>query len=259
MIWIILIVIVILLILYYLNFKRLKVSSLNLITGSLGTGKSAFSLKLALFHYKRNLFYYYLNYFFAVCMSCFGLDLQVERPQLYSNIPLGVKYTPLNSNILQRKERIAYKSIVFIDEMSLIVDNYDIKDNQLNNDLKMFFKLFRHMSKGGKMFINTQSIKDNHFIVKRCINQYLYIHSKIRLPFISILKVREMIYDEDGSSINTFNEDIEEGLKIVIIPNKVFKLYDTYCYSILTDNLDYCKKTFKRLYKKIKNILTFKK
>lgn len=252
-----LILIIIIIVLYFFNFKRLKISSINMFTGQLKTGKSALSLRYALFYYKSAVRNYYIKKIMNYCMYNFGYYQDIEKPLLYSNIPLGINYVPLTKDILLRRERIAYKSIVFIDEMSLIADNYDFKDKQFNEQVKLFFKLFGHMSRGGKLFINTQNIEDNHYIVKRCINQYLYIHHKIRLPLISIFKVREMIYNEGVQNI--VNNDAEEDLKTIIISNSTFKKYDCYCYSILTDNLHYQNKYFKRLYKKIRNILTFKK
>lgn len=254
---IIIILIILFFVLYFLNFKKLKVSSINLFTGQLKTGKSALSLRYALFYYKQALRAYYIKRFFNTIFINFNLYISIEKPLLYSNIPLGVMYTPLTKDILLRKERIAYKSIVFIDEISLVADNYDFKDLNMNYQLKMFFKLFGHMSRGGKLFINTQNIEDNHYIVKRSINQYLYIHHKIRLPFISIFKVREMIYNEGVN--NVVNTDAEEDLKTIIVFNSIFKKYDCYCYSILTDNLPYSKQVFKKLWKKTKEILTFKK
>lgn len=243
-----------------INFKKLKVSSINMFTGQLKTGKSALSLRYALYYYKQALINYHISNFFNTIFNFLNrTSYFIEKPLLYSNIPLGVPYVPLTLDVLYREKRIAYKSIVFIDEISLLADNYDYKDEYLNERLKMFFKLFGHMSKGGKLFINTQNISDNHYIVKRSLNQYLYIHHKIRLPFYSILKVRELYYNDDNNSINAFNSDVEDDLKTIIISNKVFKYYDCYCYSILTDNLGFYSSTYKRLYKKIKNILSFKR
>lgn len=186
-----------------------------------------------------------------------------ERPLFYSNIPLfNFDYCELTNDILTRKVRINNKSIVFIDEISIVVDNMDFKDTEINYNLKMFIKLFRHYSHGGKMFINTQNIQDNHYIIKRCINRYFYIHSKIRLPFISILKVREFLYSEDTSITNSITEDLEEELKILIIRNKIFKMYDSICYSILTDNLKFFNTINNRILKrkdlKTKKILKIK-
>lgn len=246
MLIIILIVVSILLFIIFRNIKILKLSSVNLFTGELGTGKSALSLNRAILCYKCNMVKFIILYIIEQCSYCYGNKNIIQwsdKPLFYSNIPLlDMNYCELNNDILLRKVRIPNKSVVFIDEISLVVDNMDYKDNEINYNLKMFIKLFRHYSHGGSLFINTQNIQDNHYIIKRVLNKYFYIHSKIRLPFISILKVREFLYSEDNSNVNTINSDLEEDLKTVIIFNKIFKKYDSICYSILTDNLEIYKK-----------------
>lgn len=253
MLIIVLFVIGILLFLIFRNIKILKLSSVNLFTGELGTGKSALSLNRALITYKCNLIKFTLIYIFdnsSYIFKNYELLKWEDKPLFYSNIPLlNTQYCELTKNILLRKVRIPNKSVIFIDEISLVVDNMDFKDQEINYNLKMFIKLFRHYSHGGSLFINTQNIQDNHYIIKRVINKYFYIHSKIRLPFISILKVREFLYSEDNSNINTINTDLETDLKTVIIFNKIFKKYDSICYSILTDNLQF----YKKLVEKIKS------
>lgn len=242
---IIILVVGILIFLLFRNIKILKLSSVNLFTGELGTGKSALSLNRALIAYRSNLVKFTIYYVFKNSMCVFGCRkiLWDEKPLFYSNIPLkDIKYCELTNDILLRKYRINNKSVVFIDEISLVVDNMDYKDNEINENLKLFVKLFRHYSHNGKLFINTQNIQDNHYIIKRCLNRYFYIHSKLRLPFISILRVREFMYSEDNNISNNINKDLEEELKVVFIFNKIFKKYDNICYSILTDNLEFFRK-----------------
>lgn len=266
MLIIIIIFIGILLFLMFRNIKILKLSSVNLFTGELGTGKSALSLNRAILSYRINTLIFSIIYLINLCCYVFYKEVYVnwnERPLFYSNIPLyNFDYCDLTNDILTRKVRINNKSIVFIDEISIVVDNMDFKDLEINYNLKMFIKLFRHYSHGGKLFINTQNIQDNHYIIKRCINRYFYIHSKIRLPFISILKVREFLYSEDTSITNAITEDLEEDLKILIIRNKIFKMYDSICYSILTDNLKFFNTINNRIklrkYLKTKKILKIK-
>ena len=50
--------------------------------------------------------------------------------------------------------------------------------------------------------------------------------------------VREMFYSEDNSSVNVFNEDVEKTLLRIIVPKSIWKKFDAYCYSKLTDNLE---------------------
>ena len=130
-------------------------------------------------------------------------------------------------------------TVVLIDEISLFADSQLFKDKDLNNILMRFFKLFGHYSHGGKLIIDSQSIADNHFSLRRCMSTYLYIQERKKLPFISVLYVREMIYSEDKSAVNTFDEDVELSLRKVLIFNSTYGKYDCYCYSVFTDYLPY--------------------
>lgn len=70
---------------------------------------------------------------------------------------------------------------------------------------------------------------------------------------------------DDSTTVNTVEQDVENDLKIIVIPKRVWKMYDAYCYSALTDHLDVYDKTefiplgreF-RSHLKIKSILSFK-
>lgn len=141
--------------------------------------------------------------------------------------------------MLLRKERFNYKSVVLLSESSLIANSQDYKDNDINTQMSLFIKLFRHETKGGFCFIETQNLNDNHYAVKRGISRYLWIYSMIKwIPFVNVYKVREMLYSDSDTSINNnFDTDVEDSTKIVITSKKVFKLYDTYTYSLLTDSL----------------------
>lgn len=256
-IFIVLLIILSLLIGWFFIFelKIFHLNAVNLITGAVKSGKSALSLDLAYKTYRLHLLRFYIHYFLTLPFSLFGLSLDYEKPLFYSNIPVKFRYVELERALLLREKRFNYKSVVFIDEMSLIADNFDFKDDNVNKKLKKFFKLFGHETRGGKLFVNTQNLEDNHFIVKRCMNQYLYIHHKIRLPFISILKVRELSNEPNMSNVNL--TDIESELKTYILFNRIFKKYDCYCYSILTDNLEAI--THSKIAKTLKslNILSF--
>lgn len=66
---------------------------------------------------------------------------------------------------------------------------------------------------------------------------------------------------------NDFNEDVEETLQLCIVPKRVWKLYDRYCYSVLTDHLPLVtevkrapkRKIGRRLDLKARDIISFKK
>lgn len=165
-------------------------------------------------------------------------EYRTELPMLYSNIHLRhVKYNLFTVDILERRVRIPYKSVVLIDEASLLADSMLYKNDDINERLMLFVKLFGHYSKGGTLIINTQALHDMHFSFKRGISTYLWIHSRTKFPFITRMKVREMMFSDDSDkSMNVVDDDIEESVKSLWVPNFYYKYYDCYCYSIFTDS-----------------------
>lgn len=224
---------------YFKHSKRLKLPNVYLVTGGVKTGKSAISVGLAVKTYKKMLRQYYLYLPFRVL---FHREIP-KKPMLYSNIPLAlVKYNLLTKDILLRKVRIPNKSVVLIDEVSLLADSMLFNDKDINNQLTLFVKLFGHYSHGGYLIVNTQSLKDCHFAFKRCMAMYLYVHSMKKGFFFLHYKVREMLYNPDSDNttiVNAINEDIEKSTLSMLFLRKYLKMYDCYCYSIFTDDLCY--------------------
>lgn len=218
-------------------FKVPKTPALNFINGGVKTFKSGFTLYLARVEYKRQHIRWRFRKFFQQLFH----KMIDEEPLFYSNIPVGWKYVKLTKNLLLRKERFAFKSVVFVDEMALLADKdmYKILDADNLNDLKEFFKLFGHETHGGSFFSNSQALGDVTVEFRRNIAQYFYIHDLVKwIPFFFMVNVREERYSEDGSAImNMYAQDIEESMKKVLIPKSICKRYDQYCYSILTDDL----------------------
>lgn len=121
--------------------------------------------------------------------------------------------------------------------MSLVIDSQAIRDPILNERATLCFKLWRHYTHGGSAFIETQSIADNHYSVKRSISRYYYIHSSNKhFPFFVVYRLREMVYSDDGNLINISKDSAIEEMRLLIVPKKYWKCYDTYAYSGLTDD-----------------------
>ena len=112
------------------------------------------------------------------------------------------------------------------------------KDMDINERLLYFNKLIGHETRGGGIIYDTQAIQDCHYAIKRSISSYIWIHHNIKIPFFILVYVREMFYSEDNSSVNVFNEDVEETLLRIIVPKSIWKKFDAYCYSKLTDDLE---------------------
>lgn len=219
------------------HFKSVVLGNVSLISGAVKSGKSFLSVHFALSIYRKNVCLYYIKHFFNKLLHRADDDM---KPMLYSNMKLArVDFNLLSMDILLRKVRIPPKSVVLLDEASIIADSMLYQDKDINNALTLFVKLFAHYSHNGSLIINTQSVSDLHFSFKRCINSYLYIHKKLRLPFFTIFWVREMFYTSDNSVINTSNSDVDDTLKKIIVLNRTYKKYDCLYLSSLTDYLPY--------------------
>jgi len=221
-----------------------KFGNMVLVTGGVKTGKTTMTIWLAVRQYRRQLRKYRIgNYIiyplfhrlpFGVCKRL----KKREKPLFYANVPVNVKgYVPITFELLERTKRFRYGSVIYLCETSLVCDSQCIKEPLLNERMLLFCKLIAHETKGGYLFLDTQSISDNHYAVKRTLSTYFYIHHTRKIPFFCLSWVRELKFSEDSSAVNTFDDDVEKTLQLVIIPKKIWKLFDCYCYSVLTDDL----------------------
>lgn len=241
MFWLIILILLIIFLFWYTKVrKKLVIEAITLVNGGVKTGKSTLSVHLALKHYKKALTRYKIRKL---------LGKKDEKPLLYSNIPLKCDYVLLSNDVLQRTKRIPYGSVVYIGEFSLVADNKFFKTASAFEleSLMLFIKLFGHETGGkGKMFIDTQCISDLPVDVRRCLNRYLWIERSIKIfPFVILMRVRELMYSEDNTSVNVFNSDIEDDTKLLIIFKSVWKKFDYTCYSVFTDSLPVSEKIIK--------------
>lgn len=229
----VLILVLVLVLKIYRKFKVPKVGCLALVTGGVKTGKSTFAVYLAYVNYKRAYRRWKLR---KVLQTVFHRRVD-EEPLLYSNIPLSIPYVPLSTDILLRKKRVRRGSVIYVNEASLVADSQLCRDQVLNEQLLLFNKLIGHSSHGGMLIYDTQCIGDLHYSIKRCVSEYFYIHHLTKsLPFLLCANLREERYSEDNVSINTYDQDVEETLKRVLIPKRVWKYFDAFCFSSLTDD-----------------------
>ena len=234
MVWIILIAAAIILIVIAAKRKQIRLGDVSCVTGGVKTGKSIVTLTLARRKYKSNLRKWKLK---KILCKIFRKEIP-EKPLFYSNIRLGWEYVPMTREIFLREKRLAYKSVAFVDESSLIADSMDWKDKNINERLKMFNKLFGHETHGGSLYYNTQVMRDNHYAIKRCMNNYIYIHHSIKwIPFVYVSLVGELFYTEEGEMPAFKSGDPSQGLRWIISPKAVYKKYDCYTYSCFTDDL----------------------
>lgn len=236
MIWLILIALVVWAFVWWLkNCKTVKNGSMVCVTGGVKSGKSTFSFWLAYRAYKRNVRSVKFRNWLRKVFKIKGAD--EELPLFYTTIPVAVPHVLLTTELAMRLERFAYKSVIWIDEASLFADSQNYKNPVVNKQLTLLNKLIAHETKGGTIVYNTQSIGDLHYSVRRCLSEIYYVHSTFKwLPFFLMCSVREERYVEDNIAVNA-PEDLEVYLKRVVMPKTIWKKFDCYCYSKLTDDL----------------------
>ena len=230
MLYILIILLILLIVVWlFVKWKRLKLDCVTMVTGGVKTGKSTLCVHLAIREYKKVHRKWWFQHYIL-------MRKDVEEPLLYSNIPLTCPYVPLTHALISRKERFRYKSIVYICEASLIADSMTYKDDLLNENIDLFIRLFGHMTRGGKCFVDTQSVNSLHYGFKKNVSRNLYIYHLTKwIPFVLVFKVRELFYSDDNSVINVSSTDIEDDMKYLIISKRVWKKFDCYAYSVFTD------------------------
>ena len=232
---------------YRKNFKVLKVPSVCLITGGVKTGKSLLSVQLSIKDYRaRHRKWWILTKIFKK---------NIEEPLYYTNVKISfgsikrrfrlVKPKPhrLDKNIVQiklshfmREFRFNYKSVIYIQESSLMADSMDFNNLDRNVELSLFNKLIAHETRGGAVYYDTQSPLDNHYSMKRVCSTYFFIQKNLNLLLFHVLWIREMINTENG--VNNFTDDVDTSTRKVLIPFWYHHKYDRYEFSYLTDCLD---------------------
>lgn len=236
------------------HFKVPKIGNMVCVTGGVKSGKSTFSFHLAYKTYKRNLRAVKIGNVIAKIFS----KPQRELPLFYTTIPVSVPHVLLTKELLVRDVRFAYKSVIWVDEASILADSMTYKDLDLNDKLLLFNKLIAHETQGGTIVYNTQSVSDLHYSVKRCLAETFYVHETFKwLPFFLVCTVREERYSEDGTAVNNYDQDVEDSLKRVIVPKSVWKKFDCYCYSSMTDSLPVESKINEPTSLKAKKIVSF--
>ena len=237
----IIILVIVLYIIYRKNFKILKVPSVCLITGGVKTGKSLLSVYLSIKDYKRRHRKWWL--------LTHLLKKDMEEPLYYTNVFITFgnrkrkKKHRLDHNIrviklehLLREYRFNYKSVIYIQESSLMSDNMDFNNQPRNVDLSLYNKLIAHETRGGALYYDTQSVLDNHYSMKRVCSTYFFIQKNLNFLLFHVLYVREMINTENG--VNNFTDDVDTTTRKVLIPFWYHNKYDRYEFSYLTDDLD---------------------
>ena len=203
-----------------------------LFTGGLGSGKSLVSSGLALKLLKKNRFKVWWYNLMPWHRN------KRPRPLLYSNIPFRISRkewaTQLTASHMLLTSKIIPMSVVFVDEISLFLDQMTVKFPASEN-VEEFATLFRHYTKGGYLVMNTQNSNKVNFHFRYCVNEALNLmHFKKWLPFFPVfysVRVRNISLADDIKSIEQGNKEDNMRLMFGLMPGKLVKRYDTYCFS----------------------------
>ena len=266
-------VVVFLLWFFIFKVKHLKTPDVYMVDGGVKTGKSLVTVMLAVKQYRKNIVKITIFNFFRKIINKFRKikKAPLDMPMLYSNMPLyKVKYNKLTLDVLMWKVRIPNKSVVLIDEATLLADSMTgmltkkedrAKFDEINETLTLFIKTFGHQTHGGSLFYNSQQVIDLHFAFKRCTSCYLFIAKNKKYPFFCLLDVRELIHDEGNDVVNTIQQDIDLDNRPLFVSKRWYKYYDRFYLDVLTKNLPlYCdydvQKIEPRNKQELKNIIT---
>ena len=216
------------------NFKFPRSGMFSLVVGGVKSGKTTYAVSLALKTYKRVHRRWAIRRVFLKMLH----KEPEEEPLLYSNIPLLPSYVKITEDLLLRKVRPRFGSVIFIDEASLVADSQLIKDCDINTALMLFVKLVGHELHGnGALIVNTQAVSDLHYNFRRCCDKRFYVEHTFKwLPFFLVQTIREERYSDDGSVINAYNEDLTESVRKVLVRKKVWKAFSSTAFSTFTDN-----------------------
>lgn len=241
----VLIVIIVLLgFLFYKIFKPyfLKYDTTILFCGGLGSGKSMNSVKTSLVLYRKScLKVKWLNFKIAIHNKLKRDNKEFYvKPKLYSNIPIRIgknKYsTELTLNNLTLKDRLVEYSVVFIDELPQVVNqfNWNLKEVQYN--LNEFISYFRHYI-GGYLICNGQAESEIVKQVRSKLNSYYWCFNFQKfLHFFYRVRILHSQITENEVSMST--EFIEDKTK--------------WTYGIINKN--YNSRAFRLRYFNIKNL-----
>lgn len=243
MFWTIIIVLVLFVILLLLVklFTVPKAPCVLFVSGEVKGGKTLLQIYMSIRKFKKVHFIWVLK-----CKLCKLFDKPFpEEPVYCSNIPVaGVPYVPLTREILRREVRLPYKSVTFVSESHLVIDSMTVRNPVLNEEATLFYKLYGHATRGGFCFVESQSLADNHYSLKRSISRYYQIFNNVKIkPFFALLKVHELAYSEDNSTVNINSMDYDDKSMWVIVPWSTVKKYDCYTYSTFTDDKEVVKDT----------------
>lgn len=227
---------------WFLKPYFLRYDNSILFTGGIGSGKSLNSVKTALKLYKKQTSKVRFKNFLHKLKN----EPVEDMPKLYSNMPikLGKTYCcKLTKEILTLKERIPQYSVVVIDELSAMVNQYNRNEEEVKYHLNEFIQFFRHYV-GGYLIVNAQAESEIVKQVRTKLNSYFWCFDFQKFLFF-FYRVRILHCQITENTTSLSSEFIEDNTK--------------WTYGILTKLYDsrYLSERYKKI-DKINDLETFK-
>lgn len=292
MIWILLAIVIALILFLWLRPYFIKYNTTLCFTGEMGAGKTYKAVDTAVKQYKKNLFSIKFHNLIRKLLNKVikhhnkkitfkasnpkrkhigkiwkERELQ-QLPRLISNIPIRIKggKHELWSNVLTKEmliltkdkihalEKIPEYSIIVIDELPQLVDQFNWDLEEVQNNLNEFITFLRHYI-NGLLIITAQSIDQVVKPIRQKMNTFYWLSNWRKfLFFFYKVDVCQFISSELVANVNTgFIEDNTKTNYGILHKHR----YDSRCYSErYTQQPDY--KQFKRWSKyKTKRIIRF--
>lgn len=246
----------------FLRSKKFPSDTVICLTGGLGTGKTLIAVDRAIREYRKSLLMWRLGLYNK--RKGLKLTKKADMPKLYSNIPLLLRRPIYISNrLIPHKEyfsevltyehilllnRIPEYSVVMIDEVGQVADQYQYDNPFVMQDLQKFIRYFRHFV-DGKLILTDQSSSNIVVAIRRRINKIYNLHDFRRNWFFFFkVKVQELFISED--IMTTSEQDIHKDYEFFygLLPLKwlkflditrlwTYKKYDSRCYSVMYDGV----------------------
>lgn len=226
-----------------------KTETITAFTGGLGAGKTWLGvLKVNFIYFCQKIKWVWKNFKIKLKNSFKHLNEPYkEKPQVYSNIPIVIgwkKGKPIFSRVLKiehllEQERIEEGSVVFIDEIGSIANQFEWQNKNVTKTMDDFIRFFRHYTKGGYLVITDQCSENINLVIRRRIN---IVHNlanmlcigPLMFYFERMISVSEEIKTVDMRNVENDKENDTQNnmtLRFRFITPRQKKLYDTYCHS----------------------------
>lgn len=205
----------------------IKYDTVTAFTGGLGSGKSLFSVKVAIKLLRKNRRKVKWH-------NRFHPRDKWPQPLLYSSIPLRIdrkEYAEvLTEKHLLLYERIVPRSVVFIDEIGAFASQFEYKNPLILKNFNEFVRLFRHYTKGGYMVVNDQCSENIVLEVRRRINVVFNLMHFQKFLCFCWCKCRNISISEEIKTVEEGNTEDNMRTLFGVLP-LFMRNYDTHCYS----------------------------